>query len=259
MAIHHHTRYDLVLMIEPFDAYYTSVPQRSLRAFSGSREPKLMDLLRALLADPLESEDLAARKKRRSDYSLDRFREQGSKAVDAALQTASLWLLRQKDAVDAIGALARWEPWLSIWCGCGVVRSVESTLPVWIKGSVDMLEDIIRSGGYNDKPSDDPAVSSKLELVENARDESQDFDPVEFPPSDASLSHAIWMLLASAAHVGLENDLCHTKRPSYLMAISMGHVESALWAKVNSKHTREAVNNIAKIASDRQRRLSECS
>jgi hypothetical protein len=238
-------------MIEPFDAYYTSVPQRSLRAFSGSREPKLMDLLRALLADPLEAEDLAARKKRRSDYALDRFREQGSKAVDAALQTASLWLLRQKDAVDAIGALARWEPWLSIWCGCGVVRSVESTLPVWIKGSIDLLEDVIRSGGYNDKPSDDPAVSSKLELVRNARNESLSFDPVEFYPSEASLSHGIWSLLVSATQAEMEASACHSDRPSHWMVISMAHVEAALQSNGYSDNPSSANKSIAKIASDR--------
>lgn len=251
MAIHHRTRYDVVLMIEPFDAYYTSVPQRSLRAFAGLREPKLMDLLRALLADPLEAEDLAAKKRRRTDYALDRFRDQGSKAVDAALQTASLWLLKQKDGIGAIGVLARWEPWLSIWCGCGVVRSVESTLPKWVKDSVSLLEDVISSGGYNDSPSDDPAVSSKLELVKSARGAMSDFDTSTLSTSDFFAASSIEMLLTAAIRIDLETSTNPTNRPSYWIVRSMDDAERILRSNPHFTDYPATRKKIAQISRDR--------
>ncbi len=95
---------------------FTLIPQRSFDAYVSSR-PSLNEVMCALIVNPIAAEDSAEMFGLGLPHSLSDFRTQNSlMGVEAALQTASTWLLTQDSISSALYELSLWDRWLAMWC-----------------------------------------------------------------------------------------------------------------------------------------------
>lgn len=136
--------------MEPMHKDFPLIPQRSYDAIV--RNGWLSEVLLALIVDPLEAEEVAAKLYRNLHYRLlfkdylsmmlfrdhpsmsenaadmpigvDDFVRQGANATDAWRQVVAQWVRLQKDARPALRSLVVYNRWLGAWCSSHVAREV---------------------------------------------------------------------------------------------------------------------------------------
>jgi hypothetical protein len=166
-------------------SYYTEIPQRSFDAIV--KNGYLIEVLVALLVDPLEAEDVSDSIESRTSTAIklevnDRvfsapieladFQNLPSKDAFEKLKiTLSQWAMTTDGANDALRELTMWDRRFGVWCACAVAREALRFVPkgeerpllaietteAWVLGRA-ALEDVRRAA--NDAYAADAAYVS---------------------------------------------------------------------------------------------------
>lgn len=133
--------------------YYPLVTMKSFIALA--QADNLDSIMHALIADPLEAEDLAS-----TDIKLPHRVEDfadggGSLGVAMAMNTASEWVLRAPSDIAALIGLYRWDPRVSIWCSFYVIKRCCEMWPTVELRSAGQSASEALQWSLSNKPADD--------------------------------------------------------------------------------------------------------
>lgn len=133
--------------------YYPLVTMKAFIALA--QGDNLDSIMHALIADPLEAEDLAS-----SDLNVPHRVEdfadgRGSLGVAMAMTTASEWVLRAPSDSAALIGLYRWDPRVSIWCSFYVIKRCYEMWPMEELRSAGQSASEALQWSLSNKPTDD--------------------------------------------------------------------------------------------------------
>lgn len=131
-------------------------PLVTMKAFIALAEADDLDsIMHALIADPLEAEDLALSDTKIPHRVEDFADGRGSLGVAMAMSTASEWVLRAPSDSAALIGLYKWDPRVAVWCSFSVIKRCCQSWPSESLETADRLSsEALRWSLSNDRSGD---------------------------------------------------------------------------------------------------------